>query len=123
MNPKYRLFKRGNRFYRRDTLTNQRTRLGTSCRKSAQKLVDAENQAHESPALGHGLANAYLTTSDPLAKNRTWQDLMDEYTRKGMSSRRESRRDDPGIQEIRRRVEVVNQIDRHPGIFSLTSTL
>ncbi len=83
MKPKYRLFKRGNKFYKRDTTTNQRVSLGTSCRREAQKLIDAENQAHESPALGQELAKAYLSTSDPLAKTRTWQDVMDEYARKG----------------------------------------
>ncbi len=101
MNPKYRLWKRGNKFYKRDTLTNQRTSLGTSCRKSAQKLVDAENQAHESPALGHELAKAYLTTSDPLAKTRTWQDVMDEYTRKGA----------PQTQERKQRVFAMREFD------------
>jgi len=41
-------------------VTNQRFSPGTSCRKAAQKLIDAENQAHESPALGQELAKAYL---------------------------------------------------------------
>lgn len=83
MKPRYRIFKRGSTFYKRDTQTNQRTSLHTSSRTEAQKLVDAENQAHESPALGQELAKAYLSTSDPLAKTRTWQDVMDEYARKG----------------------------------------
>lgn len=83
MKPRYRIFKRGSTFYKRDTQTNQRTSLHTSSRTEAQKLVDAENQSHESPALGQELAKAYLSTSDPLAKTRTWQDVMDEYARKG----------------------------------------
>jgi integrase len=83
MKPRYRIFKRGSTFYKRDTQTNQRISLHTSSRTEAQKLVDAENEAHESPALGQELAKAYLSTSDPLAKSRTWQDVMDEYARKG----------------------------------------
>ena len=83
MKPRYRIFKRGSTFYKRDTQTNQRISLHTSSRTEAKKLVDAENQAHESPALGQELAKAYLSTSDPLAKTRTWQDVMDEYARKG----------------------------------------
>jgi hypothetical protein len=94
MKPRYRLFKRGNKFYKRDTLTNARSRLGTSCRKAAQKLVDAENQSHESPELSYQLAKAYLTSSDPLAKKRTWRGVMEEFSRKGV----------PQIQERMRRV-------------------
>ncbi|MGB0154577.1 MAG: tyrosine-type recombinase/integrase [Verrucomicrobiales bacterium] len=89
MKPKYRLFNRRGRFYKRDTETGQRTSLKTSCRKAAQKIVDAENQAHESPALGQELAKAYLSTSDPMAKSRTWQEVMDEYARKGASATQE----------------------------------
>jgi hypothetical protein len=51
MKPRYRLFKRGNKFYKRDTLTNARSSPGTYCRKVAQNPVDAENQSHESPEL------------------------------------------------------------------------
>lgn len=101
MKPKYRLFKRGNKYYKRDTLTNQRFSLGTSCRKAAQKLIDAENQAHESPALGQELAKAYLSTSDPFAKERTWQHVMDEYARKGA----------PQTQERKRRVFAMHEFD------------
>jgi len=92
MKPKYRLFKRGNKFYKRDTVTNQRTSLATSCRKAAQKIVDAENQSFESPALGHELAKAYLSSSDPGAKSRTWQDVMDEYARKGAEQTQQRKR-------------------------------
>jgi hypothetical protein len=101
MKPRYRLFKRGNKFYKRDTLTNARSSLGTSCRKAAQKLVDAENQSHESPELSYQLAKAYLTSSDPLAKKRTWRDVMEEFSRKGV----------PQTQERKRRVFAMRDFD------------
>ncbi len=56
MKPRFRVFKRGNKFYKRDTPTNERTSLGTSCRKAAQKLVDAENQSHEMVTPFHSYA-------------------------------------------------------------------
>lgn len=77
MEPGDRLFKRGNKFYKRDTLTNARSSSGTYCRKAAQKPVDAENQLPESPSLRYELAKAYLTSSDPVAKKRTWRDAME----------------------------------------------
>lgn len=83
MKPRYRIFRRGSTFYKRNVETGQRTSLHTSSRERAQKSVDAENQSFESPALGHELAKAYLSTGDPLAKERIWQDVMDEYARKG----------------------------------------
>jgi hypothetical protein len=78
MKPRYRLFKRGNKFYKRDTLTNARSSPGTYCRKVAQNPVDAENQSRESPELSYQLAKASPTSSDPLAKKRTRRDAMEE---------------------------------------------
>lgn len=101
MKPRFRVYQRGNKFYKRDTQTNVRTSLGTSCRKAAQKLVDAENQSHESPALSYELAKAYLTSSDPLAKTRTWSDVMEEYARKGA----------PQTQDRKRRVFAMREFD------------
>ena len=101
MKPRFRVFQRGNKFYKRDTQTSEPTSLGTSCRKAAQKLVDAENQSHESPALSYELAKAYLTSSDPLAKTRTWSDVMEEYSRKGA----------PQTQERKQRVFAMREFD------------
>lgn len=92
MKPRFRVFRRGTKFYKRDTLTGQRTSLGTSCRKEAQRLVDAENQSYADPALSHELAKAYLTSSDPLAKSRTWREVMEEYARKGSVQTQERKR-------------------------------
>jgi hypothetical protein len=101
MKPRFRVYKRENTFYKRDTQTNVRTSLGTSCRKAAQKLVDAENQSHESPALSYELAKTYLTSSDPLAKTRIWSDVMEEYARKGA----------PQTQDRKRRVFAMREFD------------
>lgn len=101
MKPRFRVFRRGTKFYKRDTLTSQRTSLGTSCRKEAQRLIDAENQSYADPALSHELAKAYLTSSDPLARTRTWQEVMDEYARKGS----------PQTQERKRRVFAMRDFD------------
>jgi hypothetical protein len=86
MGPGDRLFKRGNKFHKRDTLTKARSSSGTYCRKAAQKPVDAENLLPESPSLRYELAKAYLTSSDPVAKKRTWRDAMEGYARKGRLS-------------------------------------
>jgi len=56
MKPKYRVYRRNNRYYKRDTRTGKRTSLSTSNREDAQRIVEAENQAHSNPILGQQLA-------------------------------------------------------------------
>lgn len=92
MDPRYRVFRRGGRFYKRDTVTGQRTTLKTTSREEAAQIVEAENRALADPILGQQLAKAYLSASDPRAFDRTWSDAMVELEKVGCESTRERKR-------------------------------
>ncbi len=89
MRPRYRIYKRGKTFYKRNTVTGERTSLKTTSRAKAQKLVDAENTAAENPSMAIHMAQAYLSSSDPNAIKRSWQYVIDEYQKIGADSTRE----------------------------------
>ena len=77
------LCKRGEVFYAWDTRTNARSSLETRNRREAEQLINAKNTSAEQPGLNLALARAYLSGSDPKLAERTWNDVIDEFCRRG----------------------------------------
>ena len=92
MKNRYWLFRRNGVFYVQDAQTRHRESLHTSDRTEAERIRDARNQVAERPNLGIAMAKAYLTAHDPKIAVRTWQDVLDEFSRRGKPQTREHRR-------------------------------
>jgi hypothetical protein len=89
MKKAYRMFRRndrGNIFYIQENGTNNAKSLGTTDRDEAQRLLDAENQACQTPALNLQLGKIYMTNADPKIAKRTWQEAMDDLCSHGKES-------------------------------------
>ena len=86
MQPKHRLFQRaGGVFYWQENGTTKQRSLRTKDRE-AERLLLAMNEAHKQPTLNLALGRAYLSAHDPRLCTRTWQAVMDEMTRHGLST-------------------------------------
>ena len=91
MKTRLRLFERASGvFYLEDTLTLRQASLKTKDKTAAQRLFQAQNGAHEQPALNLQLARTYLAASDPEVVKRTWQTAMDATTHSKNGVTRES---------------------------------
>lgn len=89
MKKAYRMFKRkdrGNIYYIQENGANNPKSLGTTDRDEAQRLLDAENQARQTPALNLQLGKVYMTNADPKMAKRTWQEAMDDLCTHGKES-------------------------------------
>ena len=86
------LCKRRSGFYAWDTQTNKLTSLETANRREAEQLINARNVAVEQPGLNLALARAYLSGSDPQLGQRTWGDVMKEFSRRGQPQTQAHRR-------------------------------
>lgn len=87
MQSKHRLFQRaGGVFYWQENGTTIQRSLRTRDRKEAERLLLAMNEAHHQPALNLALGRTYLSAHDPRLCSRTWQAVMDEIARHGISS-------------------------------------
>jgi hypothetical protein len=82
MKKAYRMFRRKGRqnFYIQNNATREQRCLGTSNPEEAQRLLDAENQARQVPALNMQLGKAYITHADPKMRTRTWQSTVNIYS-------------------------------------------
>ena len=89
MKTKYTLFRRGEVFYIQDTATGKQTSLRTKDETEAKSLLNARNEAQRQPVLNLHLARAYLTASDPVFVERTWQTVMEQLQTQGKDSSRE----------------------------------
>lgn len=90
MKTRFRLFQRGTGiFYIEDTVTQRQESLRTKDPKSAQRLFQARNQAHEQPILNLQLARTYLAASDPAVAERTWRVAMEAMLEGKTGSTRE----------------------------------
>src|SRR6476659_3672388 len=81
MKNRYRLVKRGSRgetFYAFDTVMKKRSSLQTSDRATAERLLQAQNEASRHAALNLQLARVYIQHADPLIAARTWEHVMEE---------------------------------------------
>lgn len=80
---RYRLFKRGNVFYREDAHTGKQTSLKTTDRIEAEKLIFHQEEAERQSHLNLKLAQVYMAGKDPKLTQRTWQDVMKEIEKRG----------------------------------------
>ena len=77
MKPRFQMFLRGTTYYYEDTVTRKQLSLRTRDRATALRLLNARNEAEQSPAINLQIARAYLTATDPKIAARTWQEVMD----------------------------------------------
>jgi hypothetical protein len=77
MKARFRLVRRGSKFYSFDTVSRKRTSLKTAGEHEAQRLINIKNEAHVQPALNLQIARANLAATDPEVRSRTWQQVMD----------------------------------------------
>jgi integrase len=83
MKDRYRLLRRGNRFYAVDRQTLTRESLGTNDILSAERILAAKNEATQRTNLNLALGRTYLCALDPTIVERTWQTVMDEFCQRG----------------------------------------
>jgi hypothetical protein len=59
----FRMFKRANRptFYFENTITGEQKSLGTADEKTAQRLLNAQNEARQNPAMNLQMGRVYMT--------------------------------------------------------------
>jgi len=102
MKKAYRMFKRKDRenYYIQNNATREQRCLFTSDRQQAQRILDTENQARQTPALNLQLGKVYITNADPKMTTRTWQEAMNEFNAK--TWRRKARR---AGDELKRRIK------------------
>lgn len=79
MKSRYRIFlnkTRGGYYYVQDRATRRQESLGTKDKATADRLVNALNEADRQPAINRLIAQAYIRAADPKMVNRTWADVM-----------------------------------------------
>jgi integrase len=88
MKKAYRMYKREKTgvYYIENNRTHQQRSLRTMDEDEAQRLLDAENQARQTPALNLQLGKVYLTNADPQMGSRDWQDAINELGSHGKDS-------------------------------------
>ncbi len=91
MKHRYWLFQRRGVFYVEDSLTGKQQSLGTREKREAERLRDTKNEAVQRPFIGLAIGRAYLAAQDPRLVQRTWQVVMDEFSRKGQGHTHERR--------------------------------
>lgn len=80
MNDRYSIFRnvsRGGYYYLQDRITRKQESLGTLDKATAQRVLNARNEADRQPAINRQIAQAYLRAADPKMVTRTWQEVMD----------------------------------------------
>lgn len=85
MKTSYRLYKRGRTgsYYLQNNHTKEQRSLRTSDKATAERLLNAENEAREPGALNLELGRVYISNADPNMATRTWQAAIDELCSHG----------------------------------------
>lgn len=86
------LYRRASIYYLQDSETGTRESLATRHKTEAEQIRAMRNMAAAHPVMGISLAKACLTSQDPKLLARTWQDVMDEFCRRGKSQTQAHRR-------------------------------
>lgn len=81
MKSKFRLFRRGRKFWSEDTQSRKQESLRTGDRQEASILLHAKNEAFRQPTLNLQIAQTYLRAVDPEIGKRTWQYAMAEIVK------------------------------------------
>ena len=92
MKDRYRLTRRGGRYYAVDRHNRARKSLNTDDIDIARRILVARNDAACQTNLNLALGRTYLSAHDPTIMTRTWQDVMDDFCQRGKEqtmSRRE----------------------------------
>jgi hypothetical protein len=91
MKERFYLFKRNGIYYVEDGATGRQQSLKTKEGTEARRILHAKNEAVRFPTLNIAMARVYLTAHDPKTLERTWQDVMDEFCRRGKQQTQEHR--------------------------------
>ncbi len=83
MSDRYRLVRRGNRFYAVDRQTCDRESLGTDDRNTARKILAAKNETARCANLNLAIGRTYLAAHDPALIGRTWRQVMEDFCQRG----------------------------------------
>jgi integrase len=83
MKDRYRLVRRGNRFYAVDRHTLARESLNTDDARTAERILAAKNESVRQTNLNLALGRTYLSAHDPAIVKRTWQSVMNEFCGRG----------------------------------------
>ncbi len=75
------MFLRGAVFWCQDNESGKQESLSTKERATAERLLNAKNEAHRQPIINLQIARAYLMVGDAQAALRTWQDVMLEMAK------------------------------------------
>lgn len=86
------LYQRAGIYYLQDAQTGRRESLNTRSKREAEQTRAARNDAAANPRVGLAMAKAILTTYDPQMARRTWQDVMEEFCRRGKPQTQTDRR-------------------------------
>jgi integrase len=81
MKQRFRLFRRGSKFWTEDAQTGKQESLRTGDRHEALTLLHAKNESFRQPAINLQIAQSYLRAIDPEIGKRTWQFAMDEIVK------------------------------------------
>ena len=83
MKDRYRLVRRGNRFYAVDRHNLSRQTLNTDDERAAARILAAKNESAQQTNLNLALGRTYLSAHDPAIIKRTWQDVMTAFCEQG----------------------------------------
>jgi integrase len=86
------LCKRGEIYFTHDTTTGERRSLNTRDAREAEQLINAKNVAVEQPGINLALAQVHLAGMDRSLAKRTWEDVIDEFCRRGKPETQAHRR-------------------------------
>ena len=106
MKATFRLVRRGNHYYAHSRITGQRESLKTSDADTAQRLLDAKNEAERFPTLNLALGKVFLAARAIALPSRTWGDVMQRIGKKGRDStqkRYDRAMKDPQISRLKNR--------------------
>ncbi len=81
MRKTYRMFRRGNVFWCQHNATGKQETLRTRDRATAERILNARNEAHRQPVINIQIARAYMMVGDPEFAKRTWQFVMQEIVK------------------------------------------
>jgi integrase len=86
------LYCRAGVFYLHDSQTGHRESLHTRSKREAERTRLARNEAVANPQVGMALARSLLAVHDPKMSSRTWQEVMEEFCRRGKPQTQARRR-------------------------------
>jgi hypothetical protein len=86
------LYRRAGIYYLQDSQTGRRESLNTRSKREAEQTRAARNDAAANPRVGLAMAKAILSAYDPQMARRTWQDVMEEFSRRGKPQTQADRR-------------------------------